>query len=141
MKVKDLLDKLKGKHKKFDFIRLKDARSSRGKGASAQVADFQVFTAPHHIALEVKEIDHNFRMPQKNLSQIPKMTRRAMAGGLTCIMVFSIPLEKWYLLSLSWVRTRKKDPSYDMSGLPKFDNEEEAWDHFCLINNIKYRGN
>ena len=136
--VKKLFQELKERHRGFDYIKLKDARSSRGKGASKQVADFQVFTDPHHIAVEVKEINHISRLPQKNLTQIPKMQRRAMAGGETCILVYSLMTDSWTYAELAWVVARKSKPSYDLSDLDWFDTAGEAWGSFCSWNNIKY---
>ncbi len=127
-KVAEFFKSLKSKSSLFDFIRLPDARV--GRGAGKQVGDFQVFLPNNHIVVEVKELANASILPRKNLSQLPKMRRRGMAGGKTAILVYHTDSKTWRVGDFDWFYSRRSQPSWDLGGLVAHKSIEDAWHYF-----------
>ena len=127
-KVKQHLDKLKGKFVFFDFERIPDARSGRGSGKN-KVGDFQFFSAQEasiHGAIDSKELSHDYLLPKGNVSQLPKMQRRSWAGGQCGLIIFHTRLKLWRVAHLDWLIERRNKPSWDLRELPLYESHTEA---------------
>ena len=113
-KVREYMESLKEKHIGFDFERVSDARSAGGRGAKKVVGDFLFFSPGVHGVLEVKEVNHLFRLPAKNLTQLPKLRIRELAGGRCLIVVYFKPAKLW---RVSWAKDmeNKTTGSWDMT--------------------------
>jgi len=114
-RVRKWLNKLKEKRADFDFDRIPDARSGyRVK----QPADFTFFTRFGHGLIEVKSVRHDYRLPAKNLTQLPKMQRRHMAGGNPIVILEHATTNLWRVIPYEWFFERRKQPSWDLRGFP-----------------------
>lgn len=75
----------------FTGARLPDAHAGSLVPA---LADFDMLYAGKYYLLEVKEVDHAFRLPHKNFAtdKVARMTRRQMAGATCWVLVYQKPL-------------------------------------------------
>lgn len=100
----------------FDFYRFPDARAG-----SAQVvpADFEAFCNGANFLIEVKEVEHDFRLPAKNFSadKVARMAKRQLAGAECYILVYHRTTKLWRLVPLPIFMARA--PSWDLSGFPE----------------------
>lgn len=124
-KVHEWLQKVDQQVVKWDFERIGDARSGGGRGAKTVVGDFSFFAASCYGVIEVKEIAHDFRLPSKNVSQLPKMRKRFMAGGDCYIVVYHSTTKKWRRIPVMDLEV-KTTGSWDLSAYPEYDSVEEA---------------
>src|SRR5262245_19757351 len=99
-KVRALLKKLGEADARFDWERILDARSAGGR-FRAQIGDFGVFMPQLHGVIEVKEVDHAYRLPHKNFDTeaVAKLYKRQLAGGATWIIVAHLR-SAWRLVPL-----------------------------------------
>lgn len=109
---------------RFDWLRLPDARTAMGRG-TAMPGDFEAFTPSTHFLLEIKEVNHAFRLPVKNLRQQPKMRLRALAGGVCFVIIYHTPTKKWRRIPVMDLEV-KTTGSWDLSAYPEYDSVEEA---------------
>lgn len=96
----------------FWFYRYPDARSG---SFQAVPADFGALHRRVPFLLEVKEVDHDFRLPQKNFSadKVARMHSYAMAGGECWVIVYHTTTKLWRLVPL--VAFLERTPSWDLS--------------------------
>lgn len=125
-KVRDFLVSLKERKTGFDFERKYDARSAGGR-FPAQAGDFGFFTYGLHGLIEVKEVDHAVRLPEKNFSseQRAKLQLRALAGGLIVVLVYHTPLKAWRVPP-PWAFSGERVPSWDLSRFPTYKSVQLA---------------
>ena len=123
--VQKILDGLSRMHAEFDYERLPDARAARG-AVKAQVADFAWFSPGKHGLVEVKETEHDFRLPRDKLAQLPRMRKRALAGGRVLVLVYHSQHMRWRAIPLAWF-DGPIPPSWDLSNRPNFATAEEAF--------------
>ena len=97
-KVKTRLEEIDRTNHAFDFDRVSDAKSGHGFGAKKVVGDFQTFSPEIHCVLEVKSLAHNYRIPHKNISQLPKLRKRIVAGGRCLIVVYHTTSKLWRVI-------------------------------------------
>ena len=111
----------------FTFNRTLDARSAGGK-FPAQAGDFQWFRlqdgASTNGIIEVKEVQHLYRLPYKNFDKdaYARMRKRELAGS-RCIVVIAHKLKDmkpadvtWRILPLPYFADRNPDVgSWDLS--------------------------
>lgn len=101
-RVRVFLEAWKQQHSGFTYNRILDAHSSKGVMTNPQPGDFQWFLNTGHRMIttnepltrngliEVKEVEHAFRLPYQNFGadQVGRIRIRAMAGSeplvLTC---------------------------------------------------------
>lgn len=107
----------------FDWERVYDARSAGGK-FGARTGDFVFFSAGTNGAIEVKEVEHDFRLPAKNFdkAQIARLFKRELAGGKAVVLVLHTTTGKWRSAPLSYFRERLSQPSWDLSEFPAYDD-------------------
>ena len=104
----------------FDFERPPDARAARG-ALKAQVGDFVWYLPGGHGVVEVKESKHDFRVAKDKLAQLPKLRKRALAGGNIKVIVYHSALNKWRVAPLFFF-DGPIPPSWDLSSLPLIDS-------------------
>lgn len=111
------LDKVNAAVLAFDWQRGYDARSAGGKFQRV-AGDFSFFSPAGHGIIEVKEHDHDFRLPYKNykLSQVAGAHKRELAGGLVLVITFSTSLDMWRCMPIEFFRHRDETKgSWDLS--------------------------
>ena len=109
----------------FCHERLPDARAGSFKVA---LADFQYIQAGKFTLLEVKQVDHEFRLPHKNLdsSQIARLRMWKAAGSQAHVLVYHTPTKLWRVADISWFflhkitesETGKKVGSWNLTDVP-----------------------
>lgn len=107
----------------FDWYRLPDARMAGGR-FPAQIADFEIFFPHRHGILEVKEIDHEFRLPQKNFAQKKhaRIQRRLAVNGIGLLAVYHTPTQVWRFPDIVAIMADGKAASWDLSEYRQFSN-------------------
>lgn len=104
---------------RFDFYRYPDARAG-----SFQVtpADFEAVQNWASYLFEVKEVEHAYRLPEKNFSadKRARMYKRQLAGADCQVIVCHMPEKVWRLVPLD-VFLGPRVPSWDLSAYPTFD--------------------
>jgi penicillin-binding protein-related factor A (putative recombinase) len=110
--VKKHLTKLSSKAC-FTFYRFPDARAG---SFQTTPADFMLVNSGKLILLEVKEVDHSFRLPHGNLSQVPRLARYELAGATAYVLVYFKPEKLWRLARVSYF-LEKSGGSWDMRNM------------------------
>lgn len=123
-KVKQFLEALGSAHADFDWERKYDARSAGGRFPS-QVADYGFFRPAVHGLIEVKEIEHDFRLPADKLAQLPRLRKRVLAGGLAVVLVLHTTLSRWRMVPFEWLWERRVQPSWDLSSFPLYEKLDQ----------------
>lgn len=124
-KVREFLERVAGDFAGFDYERIYDARSSRG-AIGKQPGDFRFFRPGAHGLIEVKEVAHNCRLPAKNLTQIPGLWKRQLAGGLIVVLVYFTQIKQWRNVPFDWLKAREHAPSWDLTQFVPFDTLNET---------------
>lgn len=116
-KVREILERLNSQHAKFDYGRIYDARSAGGKGIPGRPGDFEFYAPGLFGLIEVKEVDHPFRLPKKNLDkeQIAKLRKRQLAGGVIFVLILHTTTGLWRRVPIDWLHERAGQPSWDLS--------------------------
>lgn len=121
--VERLFKKLNDEHLGFAWHRYPDTRSARSF-IKAQPCDYLVScgTAIH---IEVKETEHEFRLPSGRISQLPVLKKFALAGIQFFVLVFHSTLKKWRCVPECFFEG-DTPPSWDLKGLPLHYTAEDA---------------
>lgn len=129
--VATYLGKLSEKIAAFDWHRVYDARSAGGRFA-AQPGDYAFYTPAAHGLVEVKEVDHEFRLPKKNFDndQIAKLRKRQLAGGQIAIVINFTPTKTWRLIPLDHFVNNLDVPSWDLTRFETYSKADLALDVF-----------
>lgn len=104
---------------KFDWQRQYDGRISRGRIPS-QTGDYNWFGVGRHGVIEVKEIEHEFRLPKKLFQRkdgtlkFGVLKKRALAGGEVTILVYHSVTKLWRTPDLQYFLDRLDQPSWDL---------------------------
>jgi penicillin-binding protein-related factor A (putative recombinase) len=114
--------KLDEKDAFFTFERIYDARSSKGAMANPRTGDFVLYNRGDNTVLEVKEVDHEYRLPRANFSkdQRARMVKRHYAGSICLVAVYFTPIKAWRLLELSYFGSEDTG-SWDMRDSSLYD--------------------
>lgn len=123
--VNKYLKKLDGQLVHWDFCRVSDARSAGGRGAKTVVGDFEVYAPGQHFVLEVKQIAHDYRLPAQNVTQLPKLRKRTLAGGTCFVVVYHSTIAKWRRIPAMEMELRERG-SWDLRDFPAYDSLDEA---------------
>ena len=83
----------------FDWDRIPDARTARGR-IGKRKGDFYIFHAGTAYLIELKECKHDYRMPTKRLTQLPKMLRFAMTGNRALAIIYHSQTKLWRALPM-----------------------------------------
>lgn len=122
--MKAYLGKVNSELLAFDFLRLPDPRTAGGRGTSMP-ADFEFFYPSGHGLLEVKEIKSPRLLPAANVSQLPSMRKRTIAGGDCYIVVYHTTTKKWRRIPVMDLEL-KTTGSWDLSDYEQYDTLAEA---------------
>lgn len=96
------------------FYRFPDARAGSLQTAPA---DFMLVHVGKLIMLEVKEVEHSYRLPHKNLSQVPKLRRFELAGAVSIVLVYFKPEKAWRVAPPTYF-LKTEGGSWDMRDIP-----------------------
>lgn len=107
----------------FAFHRLADARSARNFMA-ANPADFIYSCNGQTGFVEVKSMAHPFRLPAKNVTQLPTLVKFELAGARSVILVNHTLTGKWRALAPNDLPMGV--PSWDLRSHPEFSSPAEA---------------
>lgn len=132
-KVREFLKKWADTHLHFCFNRILDAHSARGAMANPQPGDFQWFMQLEPVVgdafprtrnglIEVKEVEHAYRLPHKNFSvdQVGRMRVRQLAGSEPLVLVCFRPEggETRWLAPEFEMFMQRDGGSWDFRGMP-----------------------
>lgn len=139
-KCRTELEKWSANDAGFDYKRNYDARSSMGR-IPKQAGDYEYFfcevpddsllIAPRkrgHGLIEVKQVAHDFRLPNKNFNPDGwgMLRRREMAGGKIVPIIYHSTTKKWRYVPFGWFLAMGPKPSWDLSVWPQFNTVGEA---------------
>lgn len=129
--VATYLTGMSNKVAEFDFHRVYDARSAGGRFA-AQPGDYAFYTPHDHGLVEVKEVDHDSRLPKKNFEkeQIAKLRKRQLAGGQIAVLINFTTTKLWRLVPLAHFIENLDLPSWDLRAFPTHTKAALALDEF-----------
>ena len=96
------------------FYRFPDARAGSRQTAPA---DYMLVHKGKVILIEVKEVNHCYRLPHKNLTQVPKLRRFEMAGAVSAVLVYFKPERAWRLSPAEYF-LETEGGSWDMRNIP-----------------------
>lgn len=115
--VKKYLTEVSLQYFDFDFERIYDARSAGGRFPS-RPGDFEFYYPGCHGLIEVKEVNHAFRLPEKNFKKqaIARLRKRQLAGGTIVVVVRHANIGMWREVPLSFFVERADQPSWDLTG-------------------------
>jgi hypothetical protein len=124
--VKKYLQEVSLQYFDFDFDRIYDARSAGGKFPS-RPGDFEFYYPGRHGLIEVKEVNHVFRLPEKNFNKraIARLRKRQLAGGTIVVVVRHSPTGLWREVPLSFFVQRADQPSWDLTEFPAVKTSRE----------------
>jgi penicillin-binding protein-related factor A (putative recombinase) len=120
-RIKDWLKARSDSMLAFDFYRYPDARA----GSFARVpADFEALQAGQSFLIEVKEVNHAFRLPSKNFAadKVARMVKRRLAGATCWVLIYFVPTRQWRAVELDFFRHRES--SWDLREFPEISFEE-----------------
>ena len=92
----------------FTYERIYDARSSMGKMSNPRVGDFALYHRGTNTVVEVKEVQHDYRLPCANFSldQRARMRKRLLAGSKCYVVVYHSTTKKFRILCLDYFGTQ-----------------------------------
>lgn len=127
-KVREYLEQMNSKHACFAYERIYDARSAGGRGIPARPGDFEFYAPSLHGLIEVKEVEHDYRLPKKNLDkeQIAKLRKREFAGGMIFVLVYHTTLGVWRSVPIQWLHERSAQSSWDLREFAPITDAAEA---------------
>ena len=95
-KVRDYLRALEDSTMQFTFNRIGDAGAAGGAFA-AQSGDYQAFGWGKNWLIEVKELQHAYRLPHASFGaeQVARMQKRALAGTVPVVLIYHRNEKVW----------------------------------------------
>lgn len=126
-KTRDALKEL-ATIKYFNYYRIPDARTLRGRG-SVTPGDYFIWHKGMAYILEVKELKHEYRLPIERISQMPMMRRFMMAGCYPLLLIYLNTQKEWVILMDEKILrplTDKSIKSYDLRGESRYTSAKAA---------------
>lgn len=113
---------------RFDWHRNYDAHTAGGR-FQRQTGDFEFYFPDAHGVIEVKQVDHAFRLPHKNYAEekVAKVYKRMLAGGMAIVLVYHTPIDQWRVTTLTPFRERTGG-SWDLSAWELYPTAKAALD-------------
>lgn len=108
-----------------EFNRLMDTRAA-GRIVKAAAADFEFFSAGVHGLIEAKETEHEFRLARSKITQIPRLRKRAMAGGVCLVLVYHSTLNLWRAVSVDYLMEGGDKGSWDLRNVETHESAAAA---------------
>lgn len=122
--------RLKSYFKKLESVSFTHYRFPDARAGSFVVApcDFMFMRSGHMTMVEVKEVNHAFRLPHKNFSpdQVARMRNWASAGAGAFVLIYFEPIKAWRVIPVDTFLAREGG-SWDLSGIVPVPSEEEAF--------------
>lgn len=99
---------------------------------SVTPCDFMVMRDSKLTLLEVKQVQHNFRLPHGNFSpdQLARMRNWKLAGASAWVLVYFAPITAWRLVEADYFLV-KQGGSWDFRAFPTM-TLDEAFDSILL---------
>jgi hypothetical protein len=134
--VRRILEKLNSEFANFDYSRIYDARSAGGKFPS-RPGDYELYSNGIFGLIEVKEVAHDYRLPEKNFPAAgrAKLRKRQMAGGRILVLVYHSTSGIWRSPTLEYFAAGV--PSWDLGALGARDPETEIRSMYGLQKAVK----
>lgn len=130
--VHDHLESLNKRLAQFDYSRIYDARSAKGKFPS-RPGDFEFYRVSEsgkceHGLIEAKELKHDYRLPEKNFPTggIARLRKRQMAGGLILVVIHHTTVDQWRIVPLKWFFDKLEQPSWDLREFTPYETLTSA---------------
>lgn len=94
--VRDALKALEATAMQFTFNRIGDAGAAGGAFA-AQSGDYQAFGWGKNWLIEVKELQHAYRLPHSSFGaeQVARMRKRSLAGSIPVVLLYHRNEKVW----------------------------------------------
>lgn len=127
--VQKYLDAWQSRSPRREYERLVDTKAA-GRVIKAASADFAFYSNDGMIArhglIEVKETEHEYRLGKDRISQLPRLRKRAQAGGLCVVLVFHSKLDVWRWLDAKSLIEWGDKGSWNMTEIPTHKTPGEA---------------
>lgn len=108
-----------------EFNRLMDTRAA-GRIVKAAAADFEFFSAGVHGLIEVKSVQHDFRLPRGSVTQVPRLRKRALAGGVCLVLVHHSTLKLWRAVAVDYLLEGGDKGSWDLRNVETHESAAAA---------------
>lgn len=112
-------------HPQHEFNRLTDSKAA-GRIIKAAAADFEFFMPKVFGLIEVKETEHEYRLPRDKVPQLARLRKRTNCGGTCVVLVLHSTLGKWRICSVPWLATTGDKGSWNLTDLPLYNTCGEA---------------
>lgn len=99
--------------------RLMDTRAA-GRVVKSAAADFAFYDAGRHGLLEVKSTEHDYRLSRTAITQIPRLRKREMCGGVCLVLVYHSSLNVWRCVPVSYLMETGDKGSWNLSDVKSF---------------------
>lgn len=134
--VRDFLEALNNDRLDFAYHRLPDPRAARGVLAAqpsdfmAQVGDSVAGKATFYF-IEVKETEHDYRLPYTKIRQYAILRKWMLAGAMPFVITFHSIIEKWRVMFLDELVERREaatgnTASWDLRDFNTYSTLDEA---------------
>lgn len=112
-----------GDFQAFRLIKTGSSAVNFGKRGMCATADGSEMTFSRNFIIEVKEVKHDFRLPQKNYdaAKVARVQKRVWAGTEAVVAVLHTTTGLWRLVPFAVFTERK--PSWDLTAYPHVDIE------------------
>lgn len=122
--------------KKLESIKLTSYRFPDARSGSFQTApcDFMILKEGKLTLLEVKEVQHKFRLPYGNYSidQCARMRNFLLAGANACVAIYFAPYKVWRYDCITRFMVREQGcGSWDLSLMPVMSLDEMMKEILC----------
>ncbi len=125
-KARDHMRVMEGKHARFTYHRLPDAKAAQGQLA-AQPSDYIVANGSGIFFLEIKETKETTRLPKNKVRQYGMLKKWWLAGIMPRVLVYRSTSNDWTYFTEGELFALEDAPaSFPMADRPKFASEKEA---------------
>lgn len=111
------------KHREFN--RLLDTRAAQ-RIVKPAPADFDFYGNGMFGLIECKQTKHPYRLSKGNVSQLPRMLKRYLAGGACGIVVYHSEERVYRGLSMAFLQGDSDKGSWDLRAVPAVATASEA---------------
>lgn len=108
-----------------EYNRMIDTRAA-GRVVKAAAADFEFFCLDGFGLIEVKSTEHAYRLSRDKISQLPRLRKRALCGGVCLVLVHHSQLEQWRVVDAPTLATFGDTGSWDLTDWPLYESAQEA---------------
>jgi penicillin-binding protein-related factor A (putative recombinase) len=123
--VQKYLEKWEADSRDREVERLVDTKAA-GRIIRAAAADFAFYCPGAFGLIEVKETKHDYRLERPKITQLPRMRRRAKAGGKCYVVILFSEIDRWRAITADDLMTFGDKGSWNLSHLPDFGSPEQV---------------